>query len=354
MNGIQLFNRTMSKNLIENTKFLSGRTNYLKKYAKVTAKLKKQEKIRAEILKNEDITVPPILIISVTNDCNLSCEGCYACAQNRVKEDEMTIYDIDDIVKEGIDLGVSVVFIAGGEPLVKKNILDIPKKYKDTLFVMFSNGLLIDNSIINQFKEIKNLIPVFSLEGDEKATDERRGTGVYKEVIAVMKKLDENKIIFGTSITLTNKNYNLVINDNYLSNLEKLGCKAVFLIEYVPCNGDKDLCLIQKQKEDLILKINTMSQNYSMLAVPLPGDEEYFGGCLAAGRGFLHISSTGNIEACPFAPFSDVNIKQTSLKEALQSDLLKKIRENHHLLKESQGGCALYENQEWISQLTSL
>lgn len=354
MDGIKLFNSSMRKNLIENRKFLLGRANYLKTYATVATKLNKQEKIRAELLKSDDVTVPPILIISVTNDCNLSCDGCYACAQNRIKEDEMTIHDIDNIVKEGIDLGVSIIMIAGGEPLVKTNILDIPKKYCDTLFVMFSNGLLIDQSIIKQLKDIKNLIPVFSLEGNEKATDQRRGKGVYKNVMSVMQKLDDNKIIFGSSITLTNKNYDLVINDSYLSNLEKMGCRALFLIEYVPCNGDKDLCLTDRQKDDLLLQIKTMSKAYSMLAIPLPGDEEYFGGCLAAGRGFLHISSTGNVEACPFAPISDVNLKETSLKVALKSNMLKKIRDNHHLLEESQGGCALYENKNWIKELICL
>ncbi|WP_105615371.1 radical SAM protein [Vallitalea okinawensis] len=350
MDGIKLFNNAISKNLMENRKFLAGRSNYLKAYAKVAAKLKRQEKIRTELVESDDLTVPPILITSVTNDCNLTCAGCYACTQNRVKEDEMTVEDIDRIVQEGIDLGVSIVMIAGGEPLIKKNILDIPKKYSDTLFVMFTNGLLVDDKKIEQLKNIKNLVLAFSLEGDEEATDARRGKGVYNNVMSVMEKLDENKIVFGSSITLTSQNFDMVINDTYLCNLEKRGCRAVFFIEYVPCNGDKELCLSLKQKEDLITQMKTMSKNYSMLAIPLPGDEEYFGGCLAAGRGFLHISSTGNLEACPFAPISDVSLKEVSLKVALKSRMLQKIRENHHLLTEAEGGCALYENRRLIDE----
>jgi MoaA/NifB/PqqE/SkfB family radical SAM enzyme len=91
-----------------------------------------------------------------------------------------------------------------------------------------------------------------------------------------------------------------------------------------------------------------------MLMVTLPGDEEKYGGCLASGRGFLHISSTGALEACPFAPYSDTNIKDMPLREALKSGLLREIRDNHHLLKESRGGCALNENKEWIKSLTAL
>ena len=92
-------------------------------------------------------------------------------------------------------------------------------------------------------------------------------------------------------------------------------------------------------------------EKHNMLMVTLPGDEEKYGGCLASGRGFLHISSTGALEACPFAPYSDTNIKEMPLKEALKSGLLKEIRDKHDTLKESRGGCALKENREWVESL---
>ena len=89
-----------------------------------------------------------------------------------------------------------------------------------------------------------------------------------------------------------------------------------------------------------------------MLVVTLPGDEDRYGGVVwLQGRGFLHLSSTGDLEACPFAPYSDTNVKDRPLLQALKSDLLKKIRDNHRFLKESRGGCALKENSEWIESL---
>ncbi len=56
--------------------------------------------------------------------------------------------------------------------------------------------------------------------------------------------------------------------------------------------------------------------------VVFPGDEEQFGGCLAAGRGFVHVGPDGSLEPCPFAPYSDVSLKTTPLREALGSKLL--------------------------------
>jgi len=49
------------------------------------------------------------------------------------------------------------------------------------------------------------------------------------------------------------------------------------------------------------------------LFVAFPGDEDLYGGCLAAGRGFVHISPEGRLEPCPFSPFSDVSLKQPIL-----------------------------------------
>ena len=65
----------------------------------------------------------------------------------------------------------------------------------------------------------------------------------------------------------------------------------------------------------------------------------------------MHISSTGSVEACPFAPFSDVNVKEMPLKEALKSRLLKEVRDHHHLLKEGKGGCTLVSNKEFVEGL---
>jgi MoaA/NifB/PqqE/SkfB family radical SAM enzyme len=267
----------------------------------------------------------------------------------RDKSREMTLTDIDRVLGEAVALGVAVVLIAGGEPLLKAGIAELPKKYAHTLFVMFTNGLLLSQNKIDVMP--KNVIPIVSIEGSEAATDARRGKGMYTAVMNAMTRLDENARLFGASITLTQQNYNEVMHTDYLANLEKKGCGAVFLIEYVPGADDVDLCLDAEQKQNLCDIMPSLEKRHDMLIVPLPGDEEKYDGCLASGRGFLHISSTGALEACPFAPYSDTNVMNVPLKKALQSDLLRKIRENHHLLTESRGGCALNENSDWIKKL---
>lgn len=77
------------------------------------------------------------------------------------------------------------------------------------------------------------------------------------------------------------------------------------------------------------------------------------GGCLGAGRGLIHVSPGGLVEPCPAVPFSVSSLKEVSLKEALQSEFLKEIRENHAHLNGNNGSCPLWEHREWVASLSS-
>jgi MoaA/NifB/PqqE/SkfB family radical SAM enzyme len=350
--GIQLFNNTIIEAVAKNKRFLQKRPAYIVPFTRIAANIKKTARVRQALAQNDALIVPPVLILSVTNDCNLACKGCFACDQQRDKAAELTMADIKRVTQEAVGLGVCVVMIAGGEPLLKDGILELPKAHPSTLFVMFTNGLLLDTPAALLSASMRNLIPVISLEGGRELTDERRGDGMFDAVTEVMRRLDADRRMFGVSVTLTSRNYDEVICGSYLKSMQALGCRAAFLIEYVPCGAeDETLCLTDAQKEHLRLIEKDLYKLHDMLIVSLPGNEAPYGGCLASGRGFLHISSTGALEACPFAPYSDTGVKNMPLKEALRSRLLEKIRDGHETLKESRGGCALKENAEWVASL---
>ncbi|HRY81553.1 MAG TPA: radical SAM protein, partial [Spirochaetia bacterium] len=121
-------------------------------------------------------------------------------------------------------------------------------------------------------------------------------------------------------------------------------------VEYVPAApGTEDLVLTDAQKAALNSRKAFRGRTFP--AVILPGDEEDYGGCLAAGRGFLHLSPEGALEACPFAPYSDTGVSDRSLREALDSPLLAAIRARHSDLTETKGGCALWNRGGWIASL---
>jgi MoaA/NifB/PqqE/SkfB family radical SAM enzyme len=131
-----------------------------------------------------------------------------------------------------------------------------------------------------------------------------------------------------------------------------LGCRLFFFVEYVPVAEDSEALLLSDEQKALVQALcDRLMQALPGLFIGFSGDEEQYEGCLAAGRGFMHINPVGKVEPCPFAPFSDTDLRYGSLKEALESRFLQEIRNNHQLLKEGKGGCALWANKSWVKEL---
>jgi sulfatase maturation enzyme AslB (radical SAM superfamily) len=74
---------------------------------------KKAARIRSN-WERQGIEVPPILIFSITNRCNLRCKGCYNWALRPSIESEMDPTKLRNILTEARELGISFVMIAGG------------------------------------------------------------------------------------------------------------------------------------------------------------------------------------------------------------------------------------------------
>ncbi|HEX3029491.1 MAG TPA: radical SAM protein, partial [Clostridia bacterium] len=298
------------KTLFSNAlKIMLENPSYASFMMKTAAWQRKASKIRLK-WEREGIHVPPFLITSITDKCNLKCKGCYAQAHRKANANEMDINRIRDLFGEASELGISIILIAGGEPLVRKEILKAANEFPKIVFPIFTNGLLIDEDMIKQFKKQKNTVPVISLEGYENNTDERRGTGVHEGVSKAIRSLGEKNIFFGVSITVTRSNYDAVMSDEFVHELVEQGCKLFFYVEYVPVNeSTEELVITDYQRSKIVSLTDRMQSNFQALFIAFPGDEEKFGGCLAAGRGFVHIDPAGNIEPCPFSPFSDANIQ---------------------------------------------
>ena len=146
----------------------------------------------------------------------------------------------------------------------------------------------------------------------------------------------------------------LVTDEGFVRGMIDTGCRVFAFVEYVPVQGGTEgLVLTGEQRSSLIGCLRTFPERFPALFLGFPGDEEVFGGCLSSGRGFVHVSATGDLEPCPAAPFSDANLTRTPLREALQSRFLGEIRRHHDRLTETGGGCAFWTNREWVLSILS-
>ena len=298
--------------------------------------------------------IPAFLIASITSSCNLHCAGCYAravhsCADT-VPVEQLSAEEWDHIFEEAEEMGISFILLAGGEPMIRRDVIEKAGNRQKIMFLIFTNGTLLDDTYIRMLKKSRNLIPIFSIEGKEKQTDARRGEGVYGKVFSAMEKLQKEKLLLGSSVTVTTDNLEEVTSDEFLEKLEQRDCKALIYVEFVPMSQElKSFAPGDKEREYLEQRLTEIRDKYQdMIFLSFPGDEKAIGGCIAAGRGFFHINSHGDAEPCPFSPYSDVNVKDTSLKDALQSELFAKLRDSGTLTEDHTGGCVLYENRDKV------
>ena len=240
---------------------------------------KAASKKRAELEKNGE-HVPPFLIASITSKCNLHCAGCYSrCNHATVDAEPVAQLSSDEwlrIFGEADDLGVSFILLAGGEPMLRRDIIEAAGKRQNILFPIFTNGTFIDDKYLELFDKSRNLIPIMSIEGNKEVTDARRGEGVYDRLITNMDAFQKKGLIFGASVTVTTQNLKEVSSDSFIRSLSSRGCKAVIFVEFVPVTEEsKELAPGDAERDYLAEEITRLREQYpEMVFVSFPGDEK--------------------------------------------------------------------------------
>jgi MoaA/NifB/PqqE/SkfB family radical SAM enzyme len=302
---------------------------------------------RSRLFTHEQLVVPPVLIISVTMRCNLECRGCYS--RNYPIDNEMSPQELDRLLTDAEQLGVGFVVLTGGEPFMVDGLLELLSRHPRITFLLYTNGTRIDQANSRVIYRMGNVVPLLSIEGTERQTDERRGAGTYAVVVQAMRFLKEAGAFFGFSSMVTSENLDVLGSDGFIDDMIDRGCKMGYYVNYVPCVKGAPFDLVPGIERQTWFheQIIVFQQNKRIVLVHMPDDEYTIGGsCMAAGRGFLHINAQGFVEPCPFSHIATHTVRTASLKECLQSDLFSYIRGRPELLRKPRLGCALYENRD--------
>jgi len=87
---------------------------------------------------------PRYAYLRVTENCNSRCKTCFAWKNKSIHE--LTTEEIKDALKQLRDVGVELVWLSGGEPLIRNDIGKLVKECKllgfKQVFVQ-TNGLLL-------------------------------------------------------------------------------------------------------------------------------------------------------------------------------------------------------------------
>lgn len=299
-----------------------------------------------------DTKIPFALLISPSMRCNLKCTGCYAA--NYDKKDDIPYEEVDRLMTEASNMGIYYVVVLGGETFFNEYMLDIYKKYKDMYFMPFTNGTLFNETLADKLANFGNVMPMFSIEGWEKETDERRGTGIFSAVLRGMDLLNKRGIPFGASAATSNTNVNTVTSDEFIDMLVEKGAKMLWYFMFMPVGDnpveDINLMLSPKQRLYLGKRNREIRVTKKIFTIDFFNDAPYVGGCIS-GKYYCHINSKEDVEPCIFSHFATTNIKNKPLMEAFKSPYFKSFRDRQPFNKNLLMPCPMIDNPHYIRDI---
>ena len=307
-----------------------------------------------EYRKKYGCNIPWTILLETTRACNVHCTGCWAAEYGNKLN--LTYDEIDDIIKQGKEMGIYMYIYTGGEPLVRKDdIIKLCEKHNDCIFLCFTNSTLIDEKFADDMLRVKNFVPAISLEGFEEATDGRRGDGVYNKVIKAIELLRRKKLLFGISACYTSANFDSITSEEFYDKLIDLGAYFVWFFHYMPVGNDAavDLLPTPEQRQETYRRIRKYRAEKPLFAMDFQNDAQFVGGCIAGGRRYLHINANGDIDPCVFIHYSDSNIRSKTLLEALRSPMLMAYHDGQPFNENMLRPCPMLENPEKLREMVT-
>ena len=292
--------------------------------------------------------IPFQILFDPTSACNLHCRGCWAGEYH--KSENLTLEEMDGIVSQAKKLGTRVFMLTGGEPLIRKNdVLRVAAKHRECTFLIYTNATLIDEALARETKRLGNIAFAVSIEGFAASNDARRGEGAYERSMQAIDLLRKERCLFGISVCYTSENLETVTSDAFLNEMIARGVKFGFYFHYMPLGkgAAPELMPTPEQRERLykwLRETRNSKTGKPMFIMDFQNDGEYVGGCIGGGRNYFHINAAGDMEPCVFIHYSDSNVREHTLLEALQRPLFQAFYHGQPFNRNHLRPCPMLEN----------
>lgn len=308
---------------------------------------------RTAFTERTGVHTPLVLLISPTMRCNLRCEGCYAAGYSSAAEMAPELFQ--SIIDQANAIGIHLFTILGGEPFLRRDLLDVVAANPDSFFQVFTNGTMLTDACIARLAGLGNAAPVVSIEGDRAATDGRRGAGVFDKTMDTMARLGDAGLAFGYSATVTRRNWRFLMSPAFFDDLIARGCIMGWNFLYMPVGREPDMSLMltPEERNEFREHVLALRKAKPLAAVDFWGDSIFTGGCIA-GKWYAHVNSEGWVEPCIFAHFATHNLNESTLEEALTSDLFREIQRRQPFNENLLMPCMLIDNPRQSREIVAL
>ncbi len=297
------------------------------------------------------IHFPPFLYISVINNCNLKCQGCWVDVQSPRKMIDLAT--LNKLVRDAKKHGNSYFGILGGEPFLHPDILDFFDKHPDCYFQVFTNGQLITDAVAKRLAKAGNVTPLISVEGTSTVSDERRGRlNVLNRTLAGIEACRRAGLITGVATSVCASNIDDLLSETWLRRLIQLGVHYAWFHTYRPVGPQpsEQLALTPDQIVQVRRFVVTMRSKLPIAIVDPYWDHNGEALCPMATGVSHHIGPSGAVEPCPIIQFATDSVyDERGIYNLLtQSAFLKDFRE---VSAQATRGCIVLERPDLVKQL---
>lgn len=181
---------------------------------------------------------PLVVVLNITFRCNLRCGYCYGQYFKR-KEKDFTTKELLNLIDDLGKMGTRSITLAGGEPLLHRDIGQIIKRVKAHGLEcgMNTNGLLISH-------RLKELAPIdmitVSIDGPKKMNDANRGQGSFEKIMTGIEAALKAGIKTHLNTVITRHNCKIEVIDWLVEMARKKGMQAEFNFLFQQGQGKND------------------------------------------------------------------------------------------------------------------
>lgn len=280
-------------------------------------------------------------IWEITHQCNYGCSYCIFSCNNKKITNELTTEECFHVIDELVLHGFKHLKITGGEPFIRKDIIEILKYASDKLTTDIStNASLITASTVEKLNEINLKMIHVSLDGNKDEHESVRGKNTYDRTIRGLKALEKskNKVRIGSVIHFNNQ----ADLENLIIDSQKVKADEIIFSIMEPVEGQDKSLVRTLSNEELLEQLEQLKDKYhdQIIVNYNFGKQPNFVHKCPAGDKFLYINNLGQVSPCPWV--HEVNkscISTSSLRDKSLNEILKDKALEKFLATKSEGQC---------------
>jgi len=281
-------------------------------------------------LHNQKNHFPSVGQLELTYRCNLNCIHCY-CKGSEDPEKELTTSQFKRVLDELQAEGCFFLTLTGGEPLLRKDFLDLYSYAKSKGFIIsiFTNGQGLSEEIVDYLVRSRPLSIEMTLNGITRATYEgiTQVKGSFSKAMKAIELLVKNKLPLKLKANGLKQNRKEIASiKKWAEDILSYQSEEKYHFKYDPMvyprlNGDKSPCQyrlsFQEHLEAIREDPDIWEECHTRLKgelSDLPRDRDFLYHCNSWNHKFF-IDPYGRLKFCQFTDKFSVNLREVSFQE---------------------------------------